>query len=83
MMPPISERAEVLKRRITDFMDEHVLPAEKVYAAQLDEAPSRWSIPPVMEELKARAREEGLKPLPAQANMPKASPMSNMQRCAR
>ena len=30
MMPPISERAEVLKRRITDFMEEHVIPAEKV-----------------------------------------------------
>ena len=33
MMPPISERAEALKRRVTDFMDEHVLPAENVYAA--------------------------------------------------
>ena len=32
MMPPISERAEVLKRRITDFMDRARHPAEKVYA---------------------------------------------------
>ena len=60
MMPPISERAEALKRRITDFMDQHIMPAEDIYARQLDEAPSRWSIPPVMEELKARAKEEGL-----------------------
>ena len=60
MMPPISERAEALKHRITDFMDEHIIPAEDVFAAQLDQAPDRWSIPPVMEELKARAKEEGL-----------------------
>ena len=60
MMPPISERAEALKRRITDFLDEHIIPAEAVFAAQLDQGPSRWSIPPVMEELKARAKADGL-----------------------
>src|SRR5262245_16412635 len=41
-------------------MDEHVLPAEGVFAAQLESGPSRWAIPPVMEELKARARHESL-----------------------
>jgi acyl-CoA dehydrogenase len=41
-------------------MDAHVLPSESVYRQQLDSGPSRWTIPPVMEELKARARREGL-----------------------
>jgi acyl-CoA dehydrogenase len=60
MLPAMSERAEQLKRRVESFMDRHVCPAEAVYARQLNEAPTRWSVPPVMEELKAAAQEEGL-----------------------
>jgi acyl-CoA dehydrogenase len=60
MLPPNTERAEALKRRIADFMNEHVYPAEKVYAKQLDELPTRWHVPPVIEELKAKAKAEGL-----------------------
>jgi acyl-CoA dehydrogenase len=60
MLPPTTERAEALKRRIIDFMNAHVYPAEKVYAKQLDELPTRWGVPPVIEELKARAKAEGL-----------------------
>ena len=41
-------------------MDAHVTPAESVYRQQLEAAPTRWTIPPVMEELKARAKGEGL-----------------------
>jgi acyl-CoA dehydrogenase len=60
MLPPISERAEGLRRRILNFMDEHIYPAEKVFEQQLNDAPTRWAIPPVMEELKAKAKAEGL-----------------------
>jgi len=60
MMPPVSERAEALKRRLEAFMDEHIYPSEKVFAQQLEDAPNRWSIPPILEDLKSRAREEGL-----------------------
>jgi acyl-CoA dehydrogenase len=60
MQPPTSDRAEALKQRLTAFMERHIYPAEAVYARQLDEGPTRWSIPPVMEELKTAAREEGL-----------------------
>jgi len=42
------------------FMDAHVLPSESVYAEQLAASISRWTIPPIMEELKAKARREGL-----------------------
>ncbi|MGF1620089.1 MAG: acyl-CoA dehydrogenase family protein [Rhodomicrobiaceae bacterium] len=60
MLPPISERAEGLRRRISDFMDEHIYPAEEVFEQQLNDGPTRWAIPPVMEELKAKAKAEGL-----------------------
>jgi len=55
-----SARTKDLKARVERFMDEHVLPNEAVFAGQLESAPSRWTIPPVMEELKARARNAGL-----------------------
>src|SRR3712207_9490171 len=57
---PLSPRAADLKERVTRFMETHVYPAEAVFERQLNEAPTRWQIPPVMEELKAKARAEGL-----------------------
>jgi len=60
MLPPISERAEALRQRIIAFMDEHVYQAEEVFAKQLDEAPTRWTIPPIMQALKAKAKSDGL-----------------------
>ncbi len=54
-----SKRAVDLGRRLTEFMDAHVYPAEPVYAEQ-HRAGERWAIPPVIEELKAKARGEGL-----------------------
>ena len=53
-------RTKDLKATLQRFMDEHVLPSEAVFAKQLESAPSRWTIPPVMEELKARAKRDGL-----------------------
>src|SRR5947207_10166730 len=41
-------------------MDAHVLPSESVYAEQLAASISRWTIPPIIETLKAKARAEGL-----------------------
>jgi acyl-CoA dehydrogenase len=55
-----SERCIELKERLSAFMDEHIHPAEEVYERQLRESGDAHSQPPVMEELKARAREAGL-----------------------
>ena len=41
-------------------MDKHVYPKEETYAEQLRSADDRWTIPPIMEELKAEARAAGL-----------------------
>ena len=54
-----SGQARSLAERLARFMDEHVYPAEAVYAEQ-HRSGERWAIPPVMEELKATARGEGL-----------------------
>ena len=55
-----SARVADLREQVADFMREHVYPAEVAYRAAVDEGESRWSIPPIMEELKDQARQAGL-----------------------
>jgi acyl-CoA dehydrogenase len=55
-----SARTKEYLARLGAFMDAHVMPNEAVYAEQLAISQSRWMIPPVMEELKAQARRDGL-----------------------
>src|SRR5712691_4959752 len=55
-----SDKVKRLSAQVQEFMDREVYPAEKVFERQLAEASDRWQIPPIMEELKARARAEGL-----------------------
>ena len=59
-MPHESDRAAALRTTLTSFMNEHVYPAEAIVHRQLAESPTRWEIPPHLEELKTRARAEGL-----------------------
>jgi alkylation response protein AidB-like acyl-CoA dehydrogenase len=50
-------------RRVGDFMDKHVYPAEKTYDSQMAEARTKgnpWIVVPVVEELKAKAKAQGL-----------------------
>jgi acyl-CoA dehydrogenase len=53
-----SDKVKSLSRQLQSFMDAHVYPAEAAYEEQVQE--SRWSQPRVMEELKEKARKEGL-----------------------
>jgi len=55
-----SPRVRELQARVTDFMQQHVYPNEQGYYESLDDGPSRWQVPPVIEELKERARAAGL-----------------------
>ncbi|MGW5518845.1 acyl-CoA dehydrogenase family protein [Nocardia africana] len=60
-LPAPTERAQHLRERMARFMTEHVLPAEKVYLQWRQEAgPADHRVPPIVEELKKRARAEGL-----------------------
>ncbi|MDI5966281.1 acyl-CoA dehydrogenase family protein [Streptomyces sp. SL13] len=53
-------RTEELRGRLLAFMDEFVYPAEAVFAEQRASGIDPWSPPPVVQELKAAARERGL-----------------------
>ncbi|MFG7943611.1 acyl-CoA dehydrogenase family protein [Streptomyces cacaoi] len=53
-------RTEELRERLLAFMDAHVHPAEQVAAEQRARQDSPWATPPVVEELKAEARRQGL-----------------------
>jgi acyl-CoA dehydrogenase len=53
-------RTEELRERLLDFMDQHVYPAEPVFAEQVEEAADPWARPPVIGELKREARARGL-----------------------
>ena len=55
-----SERSKDLQKRLTAFMEEHVYPNEALYKQQHAALPDRWDSPPIMEELKLKARAEGL-----------------------
>ena len=57
-----SERAQSLRERLARFMRDEVVPAERIYASELSGSADwrQWRQPPVMETLKAKAREAGL-----------------------
>ena len=52
-------RTGELRERLLAFMDEHVYPAEPVFATQLQDSP-QWTTLPIVEDLKAEARRQGL-----------------------
>ncbi|GAB3043595.1 acyl-CoA dehydrogenase [Virgibacillus ainsalahensis] len=56
-----SEKVIGLQNKVAAFMEENVYPNERVYKEQLNQQESRWTqIPPIMEELKQKAKTEGL-----------------------
>ena len=59
----LSDRAARMRDELADFMESEVFPAEPVYAEQrraLANTDSPNSLPPVVEELKAKARAQEL-----------------------
>jgi acyl-CoA dehydrogenase len=60
VLPPPSQKAIELGERVKAFMEEHIIPAEPIYQKQLDEGGDRWQSPPIMAELKERAKKQGL-----------------------
>lgn len=55
-----SDKVKSYQEKLTAFMEKHIYPNEKVYKEQLDETDRFSVIPPILEELKQRAKEEGL-----------------------
>ena len=59
MLYPESDRVKALKRRLESFMDRHVYPNEERFYKEAEEL-GPWKVYPVVEELKPKARAEGL-----------------------
>ncbi|AXT86131.1 acyl-CoA dehydrogenase [Aeromicrobium sp. A1-2] len=55
-----SPRALEYQEKLLAFMDEHIYPAESVYAAQMAESGDANFHPPILEELKTEAKKRGL-----------------------
>jgi acyl-CoA dehydrogenase len=55
-----SDKTRELIDKVTRFMDEHVYPNEKVYEQQVEKSGDKHFHPPIMEEMKRKAREQGL-----------------------
>ncbi|HMM75458.1 MAG TPA: acyl-CoA dehydrogenase family protein [Gammaproteobacteria bacterium] len=60
MHEPLFSDPAGLADRLQAFMDKHVYPHEHRYDEQLHAMPNRFATVPLMEELKAKARAEGL-----------------------
>jgi len=54
-----SQKVKDLQEKITNFMNAYVYEAEDIYKKQVEEG-GRWCIPQIMEDLKSKARSEGL-----------------------
>ncbi|PIK37898.1 putative acyl-CoA dehydrogenase family member 11 isoform X2 [Apostichopus japonicus] len=57
---PLSEKARDTLQKVKDFLKEEVFPNERVYLNQLQESSDPWYEPPIMEEMKAKAKSQGL-----------------------
>jgi acyl-CoA dehydrogenase len=55
-----SDKTKALIDRVQAFMDEHIYPNEHAFYAQHDALEDRWDIPPMLDELKTKAKEAGL-----------------------
>ncbi len=55
-----SDQTKEVCARVEDFMDRYVYPNEQKYYDQLDEGGNRWKVVPILEEVKQKAKVEGL-----------------------
>ena len=56
----LNDRTKALRDKLLAFMDEHIYPNETVFHEQHAAQKDRWETPRIMQELKAKAREQGL-----------------------
>ena len=48
-----SKKTKMYQEQLVDFMNKFVYPNESTFRDQLDSQADRWTVPPIMEELKA------------------------------
>ena len=54
-----SNKVKDLQDKLTNFMNEHVYKNEAVYKEEVEKG-SRWCVPKIMEDMKSKAKEQGL-----------------------
>ncbi len=58
-----SDKTKGLIVQVSKFMEDYIWPAEEVYASQMNsfrEGGNPWRVPPILEELKSKAKAQGL-----------------------
>ena len=55
-----SEKTKDYIQRVSAFMDEHIFPNLETYQRQHAEFDNPWNVPQIVEDLKAKAKEQGL-----------------------
>ncbi len=55
-----SDKTKALIERVQDFMDRYIYPNEAAFHAEHEALPDRWDVPPMLEELKIKAKEADL-----------------------
>jgi len=55
-----SDKVKGLQQKLTKFMEDYVYPNEKLYYEQIDPQDRFGKVPPIMEELKQKAKDNGL-----------------------
>ncbi|WP_188208051.1 acyl-CoA dehydrogenase family protein [Alkalibacillus aidingensis] len=60
MLKELSPRVQELRVELIEFMEQYIYPNESVFEKQLENGKSRWEVPPIVEELKQKAKEKGL-----------------------
>ena len=55
-----SARSQELRAHLQAFMDEHIYPAEAAFQHHVNTTDNLWAQPPLLEELKQKARDAGL-----------------------
>lgn len=59
-MHSFSQQSEDTLSLLNAFFDEHIYPNEETYAEQIENADDRFALVPIMEELRAKAKQQGL-----------------------
>jgi len=56
-----SDKTKEMMARVGAFMEKHIVPHERTYAEQMEAfGEKRWQVPQILEDLKVKAKEEGL-----------------------
>ena len=58
-MKELKPETQAFLDRVSNFIDTEIRPNEALYQEQMEEG-GRWCVPPIMEEMKAKAKADGL-----------------------